>query len=210
MEKKLPEVFTNEHLLDIGPQSVRVYGSAKDPLFHSSDLGEFLRLKRIGKFFEKSNSNQFDIQYDFIKHKIKGSSMPVNLLTNQGLIRVITGLRNKNLSLVYEHIANSTSGLECLNLLEIGGKTHGHVYFIGDRSHEDMFKIGYTTTPVNSRLSSLQTGNPNELYVYANVSCDNPRTFEQYLHDCFSEKHIRGEWYSVTSEEIKKLVAFLG
>jgi hypothetical protein len=90
-------------------------------------------------------------------------------------------------------------------------ETGGCVYFIREQDiyNSNHTKIGFSTLDPQDRLKQLQTGNPRLLYVHASVSCGKPRQFEKYLHDCFGKRHCHGEWYTLTGDEINKLVAFL-
>ena len=68
-----------------------------------------------------------------------------------------------------------------------------YVYFIG---HEEAVKIGYTTTSVNKRLSSIQTGNPKPLARLAVITCVNAADVERQLHKTFHEWRVEGEWFT--------------
>jgi hypothetical protein len=88
------------------------------------------------------------------------------------------------------------------------GVFDGIVYFV-NAENTNMFKIGYTKQSIHKRLSNLQTGCPLNLSVYKTVGCDDPIILEHYLHDCFNDKKIRGEWFDVTFEDVENLVEFL-
>ena len=82
------------------------------------------------------------------------------------------------------------------------------VYFI-HMENSSLFKIGFTACNVNSRLKALQTGCPYRLSIYETVTCTTPAVLEKHLHECFSPRHVRGEWYNMTKTEIDDLVKFL-
>jgi uncharacterized Zn-finger protein len=84
----------------------------------------------------------------------------------------------------------------------------GTVYFV-NAENTNMFKIGYTKQSMYKRLSNLQTGCPLNLSVYKTVGCSDPVILENYLHRCFNDKKIRGEWFNITFEEVENLVEFL-
>jgi hypothetical protein len=71
-----------------------------------------------------------------------------------------------------------------------------YVYFILDPINSCV-KIGKSNN-VKSRISELQTGNPNELKLLATVSCHDESAafkFESKLHTSFSNLYLRGEWF---------------
>ena len=80
---------------------------------------------------------------------------------------------------------------------------NGIVYFIHEVNKFNRFKIGFTTN-VSRRIVELQVGNPDELVVYRsieNVSVEK----EHELHHHFANYHIRGEWYSITTNMIDSI-----
>ena len=64
----------------------------------------------------------------------------------------------------------------------------GHIYLIMNTNFE--YKIGMTKKSVSDRVKQLQTGNSGELKI------------ETSLHNFFSYKRIRGEWFNLNEEEI--------
>lgn len=73
------------------------------------------------------------------------------------------------------------------------------IYFI-QQSGSNMVKIGYTSNSGEKRLGELQTGNPNILELIACVG--GSRETERLLHSLLQTHHIRGEWYSLTPDQI--------
>jgi len=75
------------------------------------------------------------------------------------------------------------------------------VYLIEMVGH-DLVKIGKTTN-VSARLSTLQTGSPYELRLFAvfcgKAECGNGE-LEESLHHSFAHLRIRGEWFKFTDE----------
>lgn len=71
------------------------------------------------------------------------------------------------------------------------------VYFIGSLKYK-LVKIGYTSTSVDKRRSSLNTSCPFELTVLYTVEGDQSTEFE--LQQRFSDYHMRGEWYRIAGE----------
>lgn len=68
----------------------------------------------------------------------------------------------------------------------------GHVYFV--RSG-DTVKIGFSTN-INSRLSTLQNANPDNLQILM-VMPGTDQT-EKFFHEMFADFRIGGEWFSLT------------
>jgi hypothetical protein len=93
-------------------------------------------------------------------------------------------------------------------LLKRADITVGHVYFI-NVVDTNQFKIGYTNISPTTRLSALQVGCPHELALHRIVPYIDPKKLEKHLHDCFSAKKIRGEWFTLTIPEVDSIVDFL-
>ena len=69
------------------------------------------------------------------------------------------------------------------------------VYFI--QSGKGAVKIGYTNH-LHKRFARLQTGNPQVLKILSALPVESraeARNIEKYLHLCFRDKKVRGEWY---------------
>jgi hypothetical protein len=80
------------------------------------------------------------------------------------------------------------------------------VYFIytldSDGNYTNSCKIGYTAKTAESRLSSLQTGNDRQLKIYKSLCTGYACKWEKYLHNCLKNRHIRGEWYKISTKEL--------
>jgi|SaaInlLV_10m_DNA_4_1040232.scaffolds.fasta_scaffold22105_3 hypothetical protein len=64
------------------------------------------------------------------------------------------------------------------------------------------YKIGITNN-ITNRLKSLQTGNAHEINVIHIEERYKPEKAEKYLHQKFSNKRLKGEWFKeVTLHEI--------
>ena len=77
------------------------------------------------------------------------------------------------------------------------------IYFINMEGNMKMFKIGYTSN-LNTRLVSLQIGNPFLLQVYKTIANVDKET-ETKLHHIFKKYHIRGEWFAITPDMIESV-----
>lgn len=71
------------------------------------------------------------------------------------------------------------------------------VYLIANESGQ--VKIGYTQVSAKSRLSSLQTGNPNKLRLVWET--DGDKRTENILHSFLRHFKLSGEWFDITGCE---------
>jgi hypothetical protein len=65
----------------------------------------------------------------------------------------------------------------------------------------DCYKIGISSN-VAARLAALQSSNPQTLKLAATSKAANALYVEQWLHDCFRSKRIRGEWFKLSAAEV--------
>lgn len=81
------------------------------------------------------------------------------------------------------------------------------IYVIGNQTNRQ--KIGFSKD-VQKRLSSIQTGNPEKLFLhhYVEVPKDRVRLLEKKIHTEMSYKRISGEWFNMTPEEAKLFLDF--
>jgi len=76
-----------------------------------------------------------------------------------------------------------------------------YVYLILDKKSEAV-KIGKANN-VDERLSSLQTGNPNELIILHQIKCNSEDLafiLEKDYHNKFSHLNLHGEWFKYDKE----------
>lgn len=78
----------------------------------------------------------------------------------------------------------------------------GYVYFARAEGM-DLVKVGYARHPA-SRLETLQTGSPVELYIWATVPGD--IALEKELHKQFAHLRSHGEWFRLSFEIDKFLM----
>ena len=105
---------------------------------------------------------------------------------------VINGIRFK------EDIGCYATREEALQALEDYNKgfTGSNVYFISDG---EFVKIGKANN-VQVRLSQFQTASPRPLKVLKVIECKDSKDayeLEKFLHQAFSEHHIRNEWFDI-------------
>lgn len=85
-----------------------------------------------------------------------------------------------------------------------GFSLKGKVYFIFQQGDDKRCKIGKSVNP-NNRKDQLQTGNPDELYVYKTLV--GYSSLENNLHKKFKDKQIRNtEWFYLTKEEVDIII----
>lgn len=78
----------------------------------------------------------------------------------------------------------------------------GFLYLISDPSTE-AYKIGITSAKdVKRRKKQLQTGNAEELFVQSVYESKNYKKIEQMFHNHYSHRHVSGEWFNLTIEEV--------
>ena len=72
-------------------------------------------------------------------------------------------------------------------------------------NNQDIIKIGYTASNKSliKRIKAIQTGNPFTLTVESTFG--GSRLKERYLHDQCKSRHMSGEWFRLTKEEVKRL-----
>ena len=82
------------------------------------------------------------------------------------------------------------------------------VYLITDGNY---YKIGVSTDP-ESRLKSLQTGNPNKLEIVNtyNVSSSDMYEMETTLHNMFKDKRVLNEWFDLEYSDIEDIKTLTG
>lgn len=86
------------------------------------------------------------------------------------------------------------------------------VYVIQMNCSVGFVKIGITND-VKRRVAALQTSNPYALEVvrlWGPFSDEYARRLESRLHSAFEDRGCRGEWFSVTPEEVSAVAMGLG
>jgi len=76
----------------------------------------------------------------------------------------------------------------------------GYVYLLCDG---EKFKIGMTRQKdIHKRISELQTGNPNEIYMMSYYHTDYPYRVEQLMHNKYYKNNIKNEWFDMTAQDV--------
>jgi hypothetical protein len=70
----------------------------------------------------------------------------------------------------------------------------------------ECYKIGYTCRrKPDARISSMQTGNPFPISLVG--FWEGSEKHEASLHEHFSARHVNGEWFALTSEDVATVEA---
>jgi len=82
-----------------------------------------------------------------------------------------------------------------------------YLYAIGNGENKQ--KIGFSSNPLK-RLATLQTGNPDNLMIHYTfeINEDTAYKYEHYIHNEYNHKRIKGEWFNISADEIKKLMLY--
>lgn len=82
----------------------------------------------------------------------------------------------------------------------------GHFYMITTREKMSekgiVTKLGIAEKP-GTRISQMQVGSTEGLSTLAVSAVKNPRALEKLMHSAFKDKRVRGEWYELTSDDIR-------
>jgi len=80
-----------------------------------------------------------------------------------------------------------------------------YIYLIKD-IQSDVYKIGYSKN-VNKRIKQLKTANSGTLRLIESFKTQHNRKVETALHNRYKNKHVNGEWFELSNEEIKSFGA---
>lgn len=79
----------------------------------------------------------------------------------------------------------------------------GFVYVVKPEN-SNRCKIGWTSRHPETRLSELQTSHHRKLVLEGVIPAD--ESMEKRIHDHFSERRIRGEWFEVPTDKIRDIL----
>jgi len=81
----------------------------------------------------------------------------------------------------------------------------GFIYILNQEG-TSLYKIGFTQDDtMNSRLSNIQVGNPNNIVVVGTFYTFD-KSIEKEIHDYLKEYHVRGEWYRISESLVKDIL----
>ena len=87
------------------------------------------------------------------------------------------------------------------NGITLEGK--GFIYLVSDGENT---KIGATTYNPIKRLNELQVGNAKKLMLIGSYAVERRIATESLLHDKYSKKNIRGEWFGLSGYDIIEII----
>jgi len=80
--------------------------------------------------------------------------------------------------------------------------TETSVIYVAICRHCNAYKIG-TSNNLRTRVKQLKTANPYLTVLYVGRGS---YLMEAHFHKLFSDKRIRGEWFNLSSEDIRILI----
>lgn len=79
-----------------------------------------------------------------------------------------------------------------------------YVYLIRDVSVTGAYKIGLTNKPAR-RLIDFMVKLPFKVHIVHVQEVSDSRVAETYLHRTYKQKHVDGEWFMLSDDEVKQL-----
>ena len=76
--------------------------------------------------------------------------------------------------------------------------------YLVNAENTDLYKIGYTSVGVETRLKALQTGNPHKLNIIK--QSDGSISKEKYIQNWFYYKKTRGEWFRFNDDDVNNVI----
>lgn len=84
----------------------------------------------------------------------------------------------------------------------------GYVYIIKQVGIDNYYKIG-RTKDMKERLNNLSTGSPTGYEEVREYWVSDMYKVEEELHSIFKDKNVRGEWFTLSNQDISKADKFL-
>lgn len=75
-----------------------------------------------------------------------------------------------------------------------------------DSNNEKVYKIGVTQKNISERIKELDTGNPKEIRVVSEYITEYPFAIEKFLHNVFSFKKEKGEWFNLDQSQVNSFL----
>lgn len=79
----------------------------------------------------------------------------------------------------------------------------GYVYIV--KNGNNNYKIGYTNSDIDKRIDSLKTSSDSRIELVFYFVSDDPAALEKKLHNEFSKRRIKGEWFHLYEHDIIKI-----
>lgn len=84
----------------------------------------------------------------------------------------------------------------------------GNTYLLFN-NHTNLYKIGITNSSPFDRANKIATISGCDVNVVFYTTLNNPKEFESYLHNIYSEKRIFGEWFHLEEDDICEIYNFI-
>ncbi len=81
----------------------------------------------------------------------------------------------------------------------------GRVYLLYCKAR-DLYKIGITTTPLETRLRSIAADIGADVILIGAIEAEHPRATERVWHNRFWKKHRGREWFDLSPEDVKEFL----
>jgi len=131
------------------------------------------------------------IEFDLF---LTSSALEFTLIKNGNLTNVIP-LSNNPIKHIDKILAKQ-------NGVALEGK--GNIYLVSDGKNT---KIGATTYNPTKRLNELQVGNAKKLTLIGSYQVERRIATESMLHDTYQDQNIRGEWFSLSDNDIVDILS---
>tara|TARA_R110000851_G_scaffold152826_1_gene294624 strand:+ start:1143 stop:1457 length:315 start_codon:yes stop_codon:yes gene_type:complete len=82
----------------------------------------------------------------------------------------------------------------------------GIIYLLVENREEARYKIGITKYNGKKRIKNLSTGNSDEITVVAEFESRFNRRIETSLHNRYSTKRLKGEWFKLEKLDVYHFV----
>jgi len=86
-------------------------------------------------------------------------------------------------------------------------KVSGYVYLVEGAG--GIYKIG-KTTQLDKRMSFFEIKLPFGVQLICAIPSDDTSTLERQLHERFADKHVNGEWFRLTQQEVEEIKKMVG
>ena len=84
--------------------------------------------------------------------------------------------------------------------------TEGFIYVV---KHDKFYKIGKTIN-IEDRLKGLQTASATPFELITSIRTKNYHVIEKQFHKVFENKHVSGEWFNLSKEDIEFIKNYNG
>ena len=81
----------------------------------------------------------------------------------------------------------------------------GYYIYVIRHGDTNMYKIGISKLTIQTRISTMQSGNPIKLNCIQQIYTPNASIIEKKIHNIFSKNKIRGEWFELSDKNLLKI-----